>query len=398
MSKTVFQNLNSMLNLNPEPEEKCKHSSTAYTEVLKHTIVDTHHPISNSRVQSINDFEVGRVKEIKVPALKCLECGEIIEIKHSMVASTASTHNYESPVSSGTMALGQHSMAIGYNSTAFGCANIAIGASAGSRVNTDRDNFKYAGDYSERSFTDKGVIDMGFLNDMKEALENAEKRQDKALKNYKNKQNKLDNIAEKVRQLRNNISGDGTTNTLMTEIDKIKAEYDVIVSRQKAVQQKALTQQQQFTNNDFLTGSVREAASVIGKVGATLIPAPPPIPQARKVGAYGVGSDKGYYQSTPPPNIDKFTDIEYVQFLIRGTEVEEKTFKDIKYFDFTFSHPMDQENALLNILDKGDVIEWVKVAKNQKMGMLSPKIKAIKAIRISVKDLEEARKEQTNES
>jgi hypothetical protein len=310
-----------------------------------------------------------------------------------MVASSATTHNYSSSPTTnnyGSYAMGQHSTAIGYYSTALGNANIAIGSGAVSRVSTDKD-FKYGGDYSERSLIDKSIIDMGFLNDMQEALENAENRQEKALKNYQHKQAKLDNIAEKVRKLKNNFSG-GNTNTLMTKIDEIKAEYDGIVSRQQSTQQQVMSRQSNMVN-DFL-----------GRKGIKLDspPPPPPFPPARKVGVEGqpvYGQDRGYYQpTTPEANLTKFTDIEYVKFLIRNTEVEEKTFKDIKYLDFIFSHPIDQENGLLNILEKGDVIEWVKVPKNRKMGMLSSKIKLIKAIRISVKDLEEARKEQTNES
>ena len=299
MSRTVFQNLNSIMNLTPDSEKKCTHSDLAYIEVVKHTIINTHHPITNSRVQAINDLEMGRVKEIKVPAYKCLDCGEIIDIKQQEVASSATTHNYGAcAVSSGTMALG-------YASCSTGNTNIAIGTSAGCA-------FTYGADYS-KNYNNRTITDMSFLDDMSEALKNAESRQEKAMENFANKQAKLDRIAEKVRDLRRGFSSDG--NSLTSEIDKIKSEYDQIVNRQQYAQEQA---QQQFSNNDFLTGSIREAASVISKVGATFIPAPPQFPQGRNVGVYDPSSDKGYYKQKHQPKIIEFTNIEFLEFMFTG--------------------------------------------------------------------------------
>lgn len=369
-------------------KKKCTHSNLELIEALKHTIINTHHPISNSRVESINNFEVGRVKEIKVPAYKCLDCGEIIDIKELMVASYATTHNHGS----------YNSCAVGRNAIATVQGNIAIGAANAANagmVNTDKD-IRYSDNYSEH-YLQRSITDMSFLEDMGEALKNAEIRQEKAMKNYKDKQVKLDRIPEKVRELRKEFSSDGN---ITSEIDRIKQQYDNIVNRQQNAQQQA---QEQYTNNDLISKSIREAGSVLNKVGKSINlqnspPPPPPIPQARNVGTYDPSSGRGYYQSTTPQtNINDFTNIEFLQFMFTRTNIEEKTFKDIKYFDITFPQPVDQEDSKLDILEKGDVIEWVKVPKNKNMGILSPKIKAIKAIRISVEDLEEARKQQTNE-
>jgi len=333
-----------------ERKKQCKHNNTTKVEAVKHTVIETHHPISNSRFQQINDFEIAKVNEIKVPALKCLDCGEIIEIKKPMVGSCATGH---------------YSTAQGYVSCATGNNNIGIGG--------------YAGDYTERSLTDK-IIDMGFLNDMEEALGNAEKRRAKAMKNFANQQAKLDNIA------------DGE-NTLTSEIDRIKSEYDNIVNRQHYKQQQA---QQQFQGSNVFTDSIREAASVVRKVGESVIPQPPPPPNPRNMIGYGTNS--GFYYEPPSKPLNEFSNIEFLKFMFSGISLEEKTFKDVNYFDIIFPNPVDQDDSKLNVLEKGDVIEWVKVPKNKNMGMLSPKVKAIKAIRISLEDLEEARKPQTNES
>ncbi|GAF77783.1 unnamed protein product, partial [marine sediment metagenome] len=347
-----------MWNINEE-EKPCSHSSVAYTEVVKHTLVKTHHPISNSRIQSINDFEIAKTKETKVPAYKCLDCGEIIETR-SKVDQFSKTnefdYGYSQRASTGTtyglygqqsIALGRNSVALGYTSCATtGQYNIAIGAGAG---------MKYAGDYSPTNYTTRSITDkeinMGFLDDMSEALENAENRQEKAMKNYENKQFKLDRIAEKVRALRRNmLTGE---NSLTSEIDKIKAEYDQIVNRQEATQKQA---QQQFRSSSKLNSP----------------PPPPPFPQKRKEGMpYDAGSDRGYQYTNKvvvqpnkenDPNIDG---IEYMKIMFRGLDVEEKTYNDIKYVDFIFYKPVDQEDSKLNLVEKGDVLEWIKVPKNK---------------------------------
>ena len=342
--KTVYQNLNAMMGL--IEQKTCEHENA----------------------QVVYDHSMRMIS-------KCYDCGNETILEHPIVASTGSTHNYST-------ALGQNSIAIGYSSKAFGCTNIAIGASVGCRVNTDKDDFKYAGDYSGRSLTDKSIIDMGFLDDMKEALENAEMRQEKAMKNYKDKQLKLDNIAEKVRAIRSSMSNDG--NTHKSEIDRIKEKYDDIVNRQK------VAQEQQSSNHNLINDFLGKKS-----IGLQSPPPPPPMPQSRRIGnGWNVGTEVPSHNETPSKSLSKFTDIEYVQFLFTGVEVEEKTYKDVEYLDFTFYNAVDQKDSKLNILEKGDVIKWEKVAKNKKMGMLSPKIKAIKAIRISVKDLEEARNPQ----
>lgn len=333
-------------------EEKCSHGSTTYIEIPKHTVVSTHHPIINSRFQKINDFEYSRTKEIKVPALKCLECGEIIEIKHPMVASTASTNNY------GAYSYGSNSVAIGCNAYSAGQNNIAIGYSAGYKSN-------YSTNYTTRSITD-----MGFLDDMKTALNEAERKQEKALKNYSDKQSKLDRINERVAALAGNIGGN-TLDTLENEIDRIKQQYDDIVNKQKLSSSK-MASAQQYAQQKY--GNKLKSP-----------PPPPPMPKARRVGGSKYGDNQsGYYREEP---LTPVNGTEYVRVMFRGVEVEEKTFDDIKYLDFTFYKPVGQEDSRLNILESGDVIKW------EQAGSVFNKVKAIKAIRISEEDLEKARKE-----
>ena len=132
--KTVYQNLNAMMGL--IEQKTCEHENA----------------------QVVYDHSMRMIS-------KCYDCGNETILEHPIVASTATTENYgyscaNTPNYGYSTALGQNSIAIGYSSKAFGCTNIAIGASVGCRVNTDKDDFKYAGDYSGRSLTDKSIIDM----------------------------------------------------------------------------------------------------------------------------------------------------------------------------------------------------------------------------------------------
>ena len=335
---------------------------------------------------------------------KCYDCGEETILTHP--APTASTATTETCITNNNVAIGRVSCSTGYYSTAIGCSS-GVANNPSGVVNTNKDKtvyqqlnammglidedklptqqlddmlLSYKADYSQNFNTD-----MRFSDALRKDLEDYRSKLNKA---QNVQQSKLERLKEKVEQYKMGVTRE-QSNNVQSEIDKIRAKYDETLNK--------------YQNNDFVSRGIREAGNVIGGVSGTILqspPPPPPMPQARKIGGglYG-DNQRGYYQQeTPQPQITEFTDIEYVQFMIRNTTFEEKTYKDVEYLDFIFHSPLDQNDSRLNILDSGDVLEWRKIPKNPKLGILSPKKKAIKSIRISVEDLKEARKKQNNES
>lgn len=339
--KTVFQNLNAMLGL--EEQKTCPHRNA----------------------QVVYDHQLRMIH-------KCYDCGEETLLAQPTNAICSVNNN---------VAIGHCSTSIGQHSKAFGCANIAIGASAGYSTGTT-----YSGDYSSpyttRSLTDK-TTDMRFSDALRKDLDDYRTKLNKA---QNEQQTKLERLKAKVNQYKNGITRE-KSNEIQSEIDRIRAKYDETLNK--------------YQNNDFVSQSIREAGGLVGGLGKTILqspPPPPPFPQKRKVGAYDPSSNKGYYKEEPQKPLEEYTDIEYVQFMIRDTTFEEKTYEDVKYLDFIFHTALDQNDSRLNILESGDVLEWKKVPKNLKLGILSPKIKMIKSIRISVEDLKNSRKPQTDEN
>lgn len=75
--------------------------------------------------------------------------------------------------------------------------------------------------------------------------------------------------------------------------------------------------------------------------------------------------------------------------------IEDTEFEGVKYYDITFDYPQDQNNPKLDILKKGDVIKWEMVRKGEGvLSYLSPKVKAVKTIRINSEELEKDYKEE----
>ena len=290
---------------------------------------------------------------------KCYDCGEETILAHPKQPNNICATNYG--YNSGSCAIGYNSHAYGVASSATtGQYNIAIGAGA----------ISYAADYSQNNNTD-----MRFSDTLRKDLEDYKKQ---LAKQQIRQHSKLDELKSKIDRYKRDIANKQSGN-VDTEIDRIRAKYEETLSGR-------------------IGGFVNTVAdTVLDPIRQT--PPPPPFPQKRKVGAYNPSSDRGYYgEEKPQKPLSEYTDIEVVQFLIRNTTFEEKTYEDVKYLDFIFHSPISQTDSRLDILESGDVLEWRKIPKNPKLGILSPKIKAIKSIRISVEDLKNARKEKANES
>jgi hypothetical protein len=297
---------------------------------------------------------------------KCYDCGEetLLEQPKQQPSSICATHY---GYNSGACAIGYNSHAYGVASSATtGQYNISIGAGA----------LNYAADYETNYNTDMRFSDT-LRTDLEEYKMQLAKQQAK-------QHSKLDVLKSKVEQYKKDIANKQSSN-VETEIDRIRAKYDETLNRVKS--------------DSSLIGGFANAVADTVLDPIRQKPTPPPFPQKRKVGAYNPSSDRGYHgEKAPQKPISEYTDIEVVQFLIRNTTFEEKTYEDVKYLDFIFHSPISQTDSRLDILESGDVLEWKKLPKNPKLGILSPKIKAIKSIRISVEDLKNARKEKANES
>ena len=281
---------------------------------------------------------------------KCYDCGEETILAHQPTASCSGNHN------------------------------ISIGSYSSGIVNTDKD-IKYDTDYSEK-YLPRSIIDknMRFSDTLRADLEKY--KRDLAKQQVK-QHSKLEILKSKVEQYKKDITNK-QNGRVDTEIDRIRGKYDEIMNKQQA--------DNRFSRR--ISGLGAASAAAISNLDTDEInkfkKAPP---QASEYGS----NQREYYREEPPQKpLTEYTDIEYVQFLIRNTTFEEKTYEDVKYIDFIFHLPMSQSNSLLDILDSGDVLEWRKIPKNPKLGILSPKIKAIKSIRISVENLKKARKEHTN--
>lgn len=331
-----------------EHKKECHHEYVETVEVEQCVVFEKKRPIVNSRIESLNDYQHNiEVRTITVPVVKCMECGEILGDnwnRHLNTQEGIAVSNGNNNMAIGAYSSGACSIAFGYNSSA--CAT------------------NYAGNYNVNNDTTRIIMDKNY-ND--------------SLKSY---QEKLEDIERKIQILKENGSSRYNSMTANTysqteSVNHKVANINDYVDRYKKIK----------TNKDMPSSLM----GLVENVGSMFVPQRPTQQQQTGLNVGGLTptfleNDQSNPKNTPIDSIG------YMKVMFTGVKVEDKVFEDIKYIDFIFRNPVDQDDSKLNILESGDVLKWEKIPKNKKLGILSPKVNAIKSIRISKEGLEKAHK------
>lgn len=342
---------------------KCNHEFVESTELVKHVFEKTK-PISNSRVESLNDFEHVREvrKKITTPVIKCMECGEIMG------------DNYNRHLPQPTIEVeDDHNVMLGYNDSliATGSTNILIGENAisqNSGLMYSPHTFKpyYAADYKSE-YTPRSIIDTTMKGTEPNIREEIIYLTNKIM-DLKKQKERLQALNDKVQRM--NVNGEYKTNEVDSKIERIN-DYITRYGDHLSIKYNEL---ERMNNSSYNLFPKKQPY--------------PPIPQPRN-------SRSSWSMDTPkiaPEKDDKINAIELVKILFSGVVVKDKVYDDIDYIDFIFYKPINQDDTRLDVLENGDVLKWEKVPTIKRLGILSPKVNAIKAIRIKKEVLEEARK------